>query len=120
MITKNIGNKEFQFSNTLRVLYNLRDVFHVKTFEEVLTNLQHIEFEQQLEVIYTSYKAATPAQLLIDKEEFIDYFLDNMGIISTSKLSQEIVDGLIYTGASDTEREEAEKNAQKPPENQNP
>lgn len=110
MFVHQIGNTEYQFGDTLRVLYNLKSVFKLTTFQEVLTRLQKSEFDDQFDIVYESYKTATNEALRMSKSAFTEMCLDNMGIVSIAKLTEKIVEGLIYTGVSKEERGTTEKN----------
>ena len=112
MITKQIGSETMEFSDTLKVAYNLREPFEVKTLQEVLSRFSHMTFEDQLTLIYTSYRAATPNAK--SYKEFEDLLLNNLGVVALTNLAIKNADGLVYGGMSEEEREEYEKNLTQP------
>lgn len=115
MITKTIGSEDFNFSDTLRVVYELRGPFNVKTFQEVLEKFKGMSFEEQLALLYTSYKCVNPSGL--SQDDFTGKLFDNLGILAVADLASQIAEGLIYTGLTPEERGKYEKNLPQPTEN---
>lgn len=122
MITVTLNGVNYYFKNTLRVLHEMRDTLGVKTMNEVMEKCQHFDFDQQLELAYAAYKICdTNAQPLLPHDQFIDMLLDAMGVHAIAKLTQQILEGLLYTGLSAEEKDkltkqdgESLKNAESP------
>lgn len=106
MVKRDIGGKQFEFRNTLRVLYLLQDEFKCKTIQEVLDSLSKVNTEESIRVLYIA--CANKGEMSF--KEFSEMLQDNVGIIFINNLASEIVDGLLYAGDKKPEDSSTAKN----------
>lgn len=104
MVELRIDNEKLSLATTLRVAYSLRDITGAKNLQEAIASIAHMDSEQQLELLYASYKAANK-EAAMPKGEFIDKVLDNVGIFALADAINAIAEGLLYSGLSKEEVE---------------
>lgn len=118
MVQIKIGEKEFNFATSLRVIYELKNMLGCKTLQDAMRQVQTLDLDNQIKLLYTAYKCGKNDDPQLTSSEFNDMILDELGIIKISNIISDIVEGFMYAGLSDKEKEEA-KNAQRERQEQN-
>lgn len=97
MLTRVIGDKTYEFADTLRVVYSLRDVTGAKNLRDALQSIAHLDIDGQIQLLYLAHKVATKDKAST-QEEFTGVLLDNLGILAITDLVSELADRLMYAG----------------------
>lgn len=97
MLRRVIAGKTYEFADTLRVIYEVKDITGAKNLKDALNSIAHMDIDEQLQLLYASYRTATKNAAL-SQDEFIDLILDNMGVLTIADLVGELADGLMYSG----------------------
>lgn len=101
-----IKGKDYELATSLRVVYALRDISHAKNLQEAIGSISKLDLDGQLELLYASYKAAnSKCADCMNRADFIDMLLDNLGIFAISNYINLLADGLLYSGLSQEEIE---------------
>lgn len=111
-----INGKEYTLSDKLRVAYKLQEVNNHKPYTEIFKSLGSMSLEKQIEFVWIAFNLAnpeaesevTPGKKMTQKE-FQDYCLDNLGLSLIMDLIQDIMDGIMYTGLSEEDKEKKRK-----------
>lgn len=96
MVTVEVGNVKVELSDTLRVIYALKDITGAKGLREAMQSLGVLDMDQQLQLIYAAYKAGNKEPL--SEEEFIGMLLDNCGVFAIADIIEKLSEGLMYSG----------------------
>lgn len=96
MVTVEVGNVKVELSDTLRVIYALKDITGAKGLREAMQSLGALDMDQQLQLIYAAYKAGNKEPL--SEEEFIGMLLDNCGVFAIADIIEKLSEGLMYSG----------------------
>lgn len=107
MLNRVIGNRNFEFADTLRVVYMLREVTGAQNMRDTLQSIAHLDIDGQIRLLYISHKVAEKDKAL-SQEDFTDMLLDNLGILAITDLVSELADRLMYSGMA-PEKIEAKK-----------
>ena len=94
------------FSDTLEVLFTLRQSRGCKTIQETYTILQNTDIDTILEVLLASYNAAHHgAEVTLD--ELVKILADNkIGFVRLTDAYAKVVEALMFNGMSPQEIEE--------------
>lgn len=107
MFNRVIGNKSYEFADTLRVVYALREVTGAENLKDALQAIAHLDIDGQMQLLYISHKVAAKDKAPTE-EEFKDILLDNLGILTITDIVSELADHLMYSGMP-AEKVEAKK-----------
>lgn len=99
MLTQVIGGKTYEFADTLRVVYALKDITGAKSLKEALESIAHLDIDGQLRLLYVAHKVAAK-EAACAQEDFVNEVLDNMGVLAVTDLVSKLADGLMYSGMS--------------------
>ena len=99
MLNRVIGNKNYEFADTLRVVYQLREVTGAQNLRDALQSIAHLDIDGQIQLLYISHKVAAKDKAPT-QEEFTDILLDNLGMLAITDLVSELADHLMYSGMS--------------------
>ncbi len=91
-----INGVEYPLATTLRVAYLIQGQHNHKPYSEVFKDIGEMSIEDQIGIIYCSFKCAnTDSTVIIPKQNFIDYYLDNFTLREVLNQLQEIVKGIM-------------------------
>ena len=108
-MTITIKGREYPLATTLRVAYMVQGQHNHKPYAEVFKNLGDMFVEEQIGIIYCSFKCANPeAALAMPQKEFTDYCLDNMNLKELLKQLETLVKGIMGEEEEDTKKVEQE------------
>ena len=94
------------FSDTLEVLFALRQSRGCKTIQETYKILERTDIDTMLEVLLVSYNAAHRGAE-ISQEEFVTVLSDNkIGFVRLTDAYQTVVEALLFSGMTPEEIEE--------------
>ena len=95
-----------EFSDSLGVLYGLKERHNCKTLQETYKVLESSDMDTIVEVLNVSYNKAHKDKPL-DQEAFLEE-LENksIGFIKLTEIFQKIVEALMFNGLSDEEIQE--------------
>jgi hypothetical protein len=110
MIEYKIAGKPYEFADTLRVAYELRNVTGANGIQEALNAVRNLGFDGQLDLLYASYKVANKEKAM-SRDEFYDFLLDNAGVMIIGDIASKIIDSLVYNGLAPEEAEIKKKQA---------
>ena len=114
MIQIHLNGKDVNLATSLRVIYELKNMLGCKTLQAALKQIQELDLDNQIKLLYTAYKCGKNEEPTMTSEKFTDVVLDEMGMIKISKVIADIVDGFMYAGLSEEEKEaEKAKNSQR-------
>lgn len=99
MLQQKIGNKTYEFADTLRVVYALKDITGAKSLKEALESITRLDVDGQLQLLYVAHKVAVK-EAACTQEAFVDEVLDNMGVFAITDLVNNLANGLMYAGMS--------------------
>ena len=78
MLTTKINGTEYDLSTTLRVAYKVQGQHNHKPYTQILSSVDEMTIEQQLDMIYIAFKVNNPEDAkTFTKEMFRKYILDN-------------------------------------------
>ena len=110
MLTINIEDKEYNLATTLRVAYEVQGQHNHKPYAEVFQDIGEMGVEQQIDIVFASFKCANPdivderksgTQNAITKAKFRDYMLDNYNLGDLMDKLQGIIKGIMGDKAPD-------------------
>ena len=105
-----------EFSDSLGVLYGLKEKHNCKTLQETYKILENSDLDTAIEVLNVSYNKAHRDKPLT-QDEFLDFLAEKgVGFIKIIEMFQVIVEALLFNGMSEqeiTERKNALKNLRK-------
>lgn len=91
-----INGVEYPLATTLRVAYLVQGQHNHKPYTEVFKDIGDMSIEDQIGIIYCAFKCAnTDSTVIIPKQNFIDYYLDNFTLKEVINQLQEIVKGIM-------------------------
>lgn len=99
MLQQKIGNKTYEFADTLRVVYALKDITGAKSLKEALESITRLDVDGQLQLLYVAHKVAAK-EAACTQEAFVNEVLDNMGVFAITDLVNNLANGLMYAGMS--------------------
>ena len=104
-----INGVEYPLATTLRVAYLVQGQHNHKPYTEVFKDIGDMSIEDQIGIIYCAFKCAnTDSTVVIPKQSFIDYYLDNFTLKEVINQLQEIVKGIM---GEDLTEEDADADA---------
>lgn len=103
MLSINYMGTDYSLATNLRVAYNVQGQHNHKPYTEVFKNIGDMTVEDQLGIIYCSFKCANP-DTIVTREQFQNYLLDNMNLKDMLDVLQSIIKGIMGT---DDEPEQA-------------
>lgn len=104
MLQMCINGKCYELADTMRVLYELRDLTHAQNIREAMTSLSKLDTDGQIELIYVAYKVKAK-EAAMSKQEFVDMILDNCGVFAIVDTANKLIDALMYSGMTPEEVE---------------
>ena len=91
-----INGVEYPLATTLRVAYLVQGQHNHKPYAEVFKDIGDMTIEDQIGIIYCAFKCANAdSTVVIPKQSFIDYYLDNFTLREVLNQLQEIVKGIM-------------------------
>lgn len=104
-MTKTIINgTEYELSNRLRVAFKIQGCHNHKPYAEVFKSIGEMPLEDQIEIIYESFKDANPNVIpSMSKQDFLNYYLDNFNLKQVMSQLQSIVVGIMGEDEESTE-----------------
>ena len=104
-----INGVEYPLATTLRVAYLVQGQHNHKPYTEVFKDIGDMTIEDQIGIIYCAFKCANAdSTVVIPKQSFIDYYLDNFTLKEVINQLQEIVKGIM---GEDLTEEDADADA---------
>lgn len=104
MLTTIIDGTEYPLATTLRVAYMVQGENNHKPYSKVFADLGDMPIESQIGILYCAFKVANP-DVLMPKQRFLDYYLDNMNIKQIMEQLKVLIQSI--TGVNDEEIAEA-------------
>lgn len=102
MLITTIDGTEYPLATTLRVAYMVQGENNHKPYSKVFSDLGDMPIEAQIGILYCAFKVANP-NVLMTKQHFLDYYLDNMNIKQIMEQLKVLIQAI--TGVSDEEIE---------------
>ena len=91
-----INGVEYPLATTLRVAYLVQGQHNHRPYAEVFKGIGDMAIEDQIGIIYCAFKCAnTDSTVIMPKQNFIDYYLDNFTLKEVINQLQEIVKGIM-------------------------
>lgn len=91
-----INGVEYPLATTLRVAYLIQGQHNHKPYAEVFKDIGDMTIEDQIGIIYCAFKCAnTDSNVVMSKQSFVDYYLDNFTLREVLGQLQEIVKGIM-------------------------
>lgn len=103
-LVTNIDGREYPMATTLRVAYEVQGQHNHKPYAEVFKDIGNMVVEQQIDILFASFKCANPEIAAegkvksidtITKQKFRDYYLDNYNLKDLMDQLQAIVKGIM-------------------------
>lgn len=104
MLSINYLGTDFPLATTLRVAYNVQGQHNHKPYTEVFKDIGDMTVEDQLGIIYCSFKCANP-DTIVTRDQLQNYLLDKMNLKDMLDVLQSIIKGIMGT---DDESEQTE------------
>ena len=79
MVTTTIKGVEYELATSLRVAYKVQGQHNHKPYSKVFSDIGEMSIEDQIGILFCSFQVANP-DVLMPKQTFIDYYLDNMNL----------------------------------------
>lgn len=96
MLSINYMGTDYSLATNLRVAYNVQGQHNHKPYTEVFKDIGDMTVEDQLGIIYCSFKCANP-DTIVTREQFQNYLLDNMNLKDMLDVLQGIIQGIMGT-----------------------
>ena len=106
MLSINYMGTDYSLATNLRVAYTVQGQHNHKPYTEVFKNIGDMTVEDQLGIIYCSFKCANP-DTIVTREQFQNYLLDNMNLKDMLDVLQSIIKGVMGTDENADEPEQA-------------
>ena len=91
-----INGVEYPLATTLRVAYLIQGQHNHKPYAEVFKDIGDMTIEDQIGIIYCAFKCANAdSSVVMSKQSFVDYYLDNFTLREVLGQLQEIVKGIM-------------------------
>lgn len=104
MVKTIINGNEYELSTRLRVAYRVQGCHNHKPYADVFKSIGEMSLEDQIEIIFESYKDANPNVIPnMSKQDFLNYYLDNFKLKQVMEQLQAIIKGIM---GEDTEESE--------------
>lgn len=104
MLYINYMGTDFPLATTLRVAYNVQGQHNHKPYTEVFKDIGDMTVEDQLGIIYCSFKCANP-DTIVTRAQLQDYLLDNMNLKDMLDVLQGIIQGIMGSSGETPEQE---------------
>lgn len=104
MLSINYMGTDFPLATTLRVAYNVQGQHNHKPYTEVFKDIGDMTVEDQLGIIYCSFKCANP-DTIVTRAQLQDYLLDNMNLKDMLDVLQGIIQGIMGSSGETSEQE---------------
>ena len=106
MLTITLGTETFDLATTLRVAYLVQGQNNHRSYIELFQDIDKMTLEQQIGIIYASFKAANPEKAkFLTLQNFTDQFMDQYNLSQLMELIRQIIEGI--TGKTDSDEESA-------------
>lgn len=112
----NIDGTDYELSTKLRVAYKIQSQNEHKPYAEIFSQIDKMPLEKQIEILYTAFEVANPEKvLIINRQKFLDFYLDNLDLNTMMQHLQAVVEGILGKSVqsevvSETDSTEVEKN----------
>ena len=104
MLSINYRGTDYSLATNLRVAYNVQGQHNHKPYTEVFKNIGDMTVEDQLGIIYCSFKCANP-DTIVTREQLQNYLLDNMNLKDMLDVLQGIIQGIMGSSGETPEQE---------------
>ena len=104
MLSINYMGTDFPLATNLRVAYNVQGQHNHKPYTEVFKDIGDMTVEDQLGIIYCSFKCANP-DTIVTREQLQNYLLDNMNLKDMLDVLQGIIKGIMGSSGETPEQE---------------
>lgn len=104
MLSINYMGTDYSLATNLRVAYNVQGQHNHKPYTEVFKDIGDMTVEDQLGIIYCSFKCANP-DTIVTREQFQNYLLDNMNLKDMLDVLQGIIQGIMGSSGTTPEQE---------------
>ena len=104
VIKTHVCGRDVDLATTLRVAYQVQGQHNHKPYTEVFKDIGDMTVEDQLGIIYCSFKCANP-DTIVTREQFQNYLLDNMNLKDMLDVLQDIIKGIMGTSGETPEQE---------------
>lgn len=104
MLSINYMGTDYSLATNLRVAYNVQGQHNHKPYTEVFKNIGDMTVEDQLGIIYCSFKCANP-DTIVTREQLQNYLLDNMNLKDMLDVLQGIIQGIMGSSGETPEQE---------------
>lgn len=106
-MTVKINGTTYEMACTLRVAYMVQGQHNHKPYSKVFSELGDMVLEDQVGILYCAFKAANP-NFNMSREEFFNYYLDNISMKEVMEQIKEVIQGVM--GVDDSESPAPAKN----------
>ena len=103
MLSINYMGTDFPLATTLRVAYNVQGQHNHKPYTEVFKDIGDMTVEDQLGIIYCSFKCAN-RDTIVTRAQLQDYLLDNMNLKDMLDVLQGIIQGIMGSSGETPEQ----------------
>lgn len=97
MVHVEIAGKDYELADTLRVIYDIKDITGAKNLREALQSLTALDVDDQIKLLYAAYKA-NKNNPIMSANDFKDLILDNCGVFAITDMFNDLANGLMYSG----------------------
>lgn len=97
MVHVEIAGKDYELADTLRVIYDIKDITGAKNLREALQSLTALDVDDQIKLLYAAYKA-NKNNPTMSANDFKDLILDNCGVFAITDMFNDLANGLMYSG----------------------
>lgn len=99
-----VDGKSYELADTMRVLYELRDITKAKNIREAMSSLTSLDVDGQIKLLYIAYKIKAK-DAAMSEEDFTNMLLDNCGVFVIVDAASNLIEALMYSGMSPEEVE---------------
>lgn len=99
-----VDGKSYELADTMRVLYELRDITKAKNIREAMASLTSLDVDGQIKLLYIAYKIKAK-DAAMSEEDFTNMLLDNCGVFAIVDAASNLIEALMYSGMSPEEVE---------------
>lgn len=104
MLKTTINGTEYELSTRLRVAFRVQGCHNHKPYADVFKSIGEMSLEDQIEIIFESFKDANPSVAgSMNKQEFLNYYLDNFKLKQVMDQLQGIIKGIMGDESEDVE-----------------
>lgn len=106
-VSTEVLGKTYDLATTLRVAYMVQGQHNHKPYTEIFQNMGNMTIEQQIDVLYASFKCANPFDAKsITTQQFRDYYLDHYNLHQVMDQLQAVIKGILGEDKPVTEVDE--------------